>query len=305
MSNNNKFYILLAAAALCVFVAIVLLGPFSEQQNTDANLTASKNEIKEKTKSTIGTSWQWLQEDNMINDGLENNRLPFTADSVYRALQAVKLDENGNVILDHDALLSLDEALERIHNKLDSESLSVLQALIRKALPGKAGEQTAELVNDYYQFLQAKQEFSQINEAMADTNNELTAESIEANEMLYSELQELREVHIGSEATKKLFRISDANAQYMFDSMKLETNSELSAEEKQQRRDEIKERHVSLSINISDWPTRYQEFKKQKQRIVDSNIGQQQKQQRIESLLKNSFNEDELKRIAHLGLSRI
>lgn len=302
--NNNKTYIALVLVVVGVIAAVFLLRTSPTDSSVEAMTHSNQmNKMKDKN-TTIGNEWQWSKKDAIDHSSETIAGLPFTSDSVYRALQAVKLDENGNVILDHDALLSLDEALERIHNKLDSESLSVLLELIKKALPGKAGEQTAELVGNYYNYLQAKQEFSQINEAMADTNNELTEESIKANQELYSELQDLREVHIGNEATKTLFRISDANAQYMFDSMKLEANNDLTAEEKQQRREEIKERHIGLSINIADWPERYKTFKKQRQQILDLELGAQQQSEELETLLQKSFSHEELLRIKHLELAR-
>lgn len=306
MSNkSSKSFLVFVLIAVVVLVAVFMLKPTSNKLTSESNVDLSDKETVNNKESTIGSEWQWFKKESQISSNLANNNLPFTAESVYRALQAVKLDEDGNVILDHDALLSLDEALERIHNKMDSESLNTLQQLIKKALPGKAGMQTAKLVTDYHQYLQAKQEFSQINEAMADSNNELTAESVEANVALYAELQELREVHIGTRATKKLFRISDANAQYMFDSMKLETNNDLTSEEIKQRRMEIKEKHISLSINVSGWPTRYQELKQQRQLIINSNVGEQQKRKKLKALIQQSFDDDELKRIEHLGLDRI
>ncbi len=300
-SNSKLTVVIVTVALLAILIVLMLTG-----KNSEPLSTPNQGEREEVNQSSISVEWQWQATNSKSNmSAVDFQDLPFTPESVFRALQAVKLDKDGNVILDHDALLSLDEALERIHNQLDSQSLAVLKQLIKDALPGKAGEQTAELVNNYYHFLQAKQEFSQINEAMADTNNELTEESVQINERLYSELQQLREVHMGSETTQKLFRVSDANAQYMFDSMKLETKTELTPEQRQQRRQEIQETFVSQGINIANWPSRYQAFKVEKNKIVNSDLSETQKQQQLEQLMLASFSQKERDIIAHLNLEKL
>lgn len=291
-----------------VLIGLVTTATLFSIRPSSSNLNAEDKEVllSASSKPTIATAWQWHHTDKEDKIKTTSNvALPFTVESVYTALQAVKLDQDGNIILDHDALLSLDETLERIHNKLDSQSLGLLQELIRKALPGKAGVQTAKIVADYYQYLQAKDEFGQINEAMADTNNDGTLESIQSDEALYAELQAIREVHIGEEATRRLFRISDSNAQYMFDSMKLESNSNLAPEEREKRRREIAERHRELSINITDWPIRYQAFMKDKRDIISGPFEKQEKRKQLQALLRKHFDEQELKRIAHLGLDQL
>lgn len=306
MEPKIKYAILSLLVIIFVVIAAWVLKPNSIHKSDSSANNDKHTDTSSAHSATIATEWLWSKNENRSDSYNDSERLfPFTPKSVFRALQAVKLDADGNVILDHDALLSLDEALERIYAKLDSESLMVLQQLIRDALPGHAGEQTAKLVGDYHQFLVAKNEFSQINEAMADSNNEMTTESIQANELLYKELQELREVHLGSSSTSKLFRISDAHAKYMFDSMKLESDQDLSVEEKQIKRLEIRERHISQSINIRDWPVRYQQFKQGKGLILSSELSIEQKRVKLKSLLEASFNTNELKQVAHLGLARL
>jgi hypothetical protein len=306
MEPKIKYAILSLLVITFVVIAVWVLKPNSLHKSGSPANNDNHTDTSNAHSATIATEWLWSKNENRTDSYNDSTRLfPFTSKSVFRALQAVKLDANGNVILDHDALLSLDEALERIYGKLDSESLIVLQQLIKDALPGQAGEQTAKLVGDYYQFLVAKNEFSQINEAMADSNNDMTADSIQANELLYKELQELRKVHLGSGSTNKLFRISDAHAKYMFDSMKLESNQELSVEQKQQMRLEIQEQHISQSINIRDWPVRYQQFKTSKKMILDSELTVEKKKAKLKKLLEATFTIKELEQLAHLGLGRL
>jgi lipase chaperone LimK len=300
-------------AIITVFIGAIIVTIFLNQTavKSDDSNTANNPERPQLTNKplTIATQWQWKETNGQLNNAqVSSDRwatIPFTAESIYNALQAVKFDENGDVILDHDALISLDEALERIHNKLDSEMLGILQNLIKQNLQGKGGEQTAKIVGDYYQFLEAKEEFSKMDEVLSNANAELTVGSLENDQALYAELQSLREVHLGSDATDSLFRVSDANAQYMFESMKLEIDPHLTPEQKVQSGLEIKAQHVAESINVTDWPARYQAFLTAKLNITTASIDDDEKHQQVAQLLTQHFTHDELKRIKYLGLEAL
>lgn len=308
----KKYSFLLAIISVCLLIAVivtVLGNDATESGKIITNNTMSQSDHLKKHASTIATTWQWSK----INDDTKqaittaNNEksLPFTAKFVYEALKAVKLDDDGNVIHDHDALLSLDEAILRIQSKLNTESLGILQGLIKDGLPGKAGEQTAKIVGDYYFYLEAKDEFSRTSEALADQSVHATVSAVENDELLYSELQALRDVHLGNDVSSGLFRVTDADAQYMFESMKLDLVQGLSEEEINQKRLEIKEQHIQRSVNISDWPDRYRTFQDAKQNILSASLDEEEKQKQVTQLLRSYFSADELKRITHLSLDQL
>ncbi len=263
MLNKNKNLILpLATVVICIIAILVATNTSrknkTEQASTNQALTEnasteknldSKTKLNDQSQATIASEWQWQTNVNSAQDSLadeeqiDSNTLPFTEKSVHDALQAVKLDENGDVILDHDALVSLDEALERIYNQLDGGSLRELEKLIESSLPGKAGEQTAKLVSDYQGFLQAKERFSQIHEGSGyDANNQQTLATINRDVELYSELQDLRELHLGTETAQLLFHQSDANAEFMFESIKLGMQTDLTPEQIAARQAELEQR---------------------------------------------------------------
>jgi len=258
MPNNKAPSVTIILVIAIVSVTIFIFARTMQDENTvDRDSSPKTNTVaptvpvqtnENTNSSTIANEWQWqdtVDEKEQGNVNIETDQdesLPFTPQSVHDALQAVKLDANGDVILDHEALISLDEALERIYNQLDNDSLVKLRNLIEDALPGKTGEQTANLVEDYNGFLRAKEEFSQIHEG-SNTNTTQTIASLENDQALYSELQALRELHLGQSTAQSLFQTSDANAEFMFESMKLGLDNSLSAEEVANRRDEIEERH--------------------------------------------------------------
>ncbi len=275
--------------------------------NSVSNPGESHPNFSENNTSTIATSWQWskIHENAKKPSSPENNKsLPFTAKFVYEALKAVKLDKDGNVIHDHDALLSLDEAILRIQNKLDSESLNILQSIIKDGLPGKAGEQTAKTVGDYYHYLEAKDEFSRANESIVDINSHETVSAVENDQLLYAELQSLRDIHLGDDVSSGLFRVSDSDAQYMFESMKLDADTELSKEDKDQKRIEIEAERIQNSINITGWPERYRAFQAEKIKITSASLGNEEKNAQIKEILSRYFTPDELKQIELLNFDQ-
>jgi len=232
-----------------VVIVAALAFIFTQQQKTrpenevklveaDVNQTSTRElDGSEEGVSTLAEQWQW-QENTAQAENLSassepiDDDSPFNEQSVHDALQAVKVDENGDVILDHDAQVSLDEALERIYNKIDSNDLLRLQELIEEALPEKVGKQVSQLVGDYHQFLKAKEEFSLIYENTGNTSAEQSIPSINRDQQLYVELQALRELHLGDETAKDLFFVSDATAEFMFESMKLQLDNNISPDEK-------------------------------------------------------------------------
>jgi len=253
---NNKNKMRLLVLMIVVLVIVVLSMPVMNRDSSTLSHDSASQDNSSDSKSspqpvdgsnqgglgnTIAKQWQWSESRSSQDAGAtEEESLPFTQQSIHDALQAVKVDENGNIILDHDALISLDEALERIHNRLGSESLLKLQDIIRDALPGKTGEQTAQIVEDYHRFLGAQEEFNQMHRGSISTVQ--THDSLDYAQALYRELQNLRDIHLGTQNTASLFHDSDANAEFMFDSMRLGLEQNLTAEERASRRREIQQR---------------------------------------------------------------
>jgi lipase chaperone LimK len=270
----------------------------------------AENPLKE---DTIANAWQWEAdaEDSALeledqeldaeeDDYKATSDLPFTEESVYQALQAVKIDSAGSIILDDDALNALNTALDHDEMQLDSEAIGELQTIIKNGLPGAAGEQTAQIVADYYQYLGAKNEF---NEVYEPTNDE--SQYIENYESQYEELTSLRELYLGSEVSSKLFAISDANARYMFETKKLEANTSLSEEEKKQEQAKLVARHAEETTNVNDWKERYQAFLNEKQYIVNAAISDDEKLVQITELMNEHFSSEEQERVSHLQLDAL
>lgn len=260
------------------------------------------------SKNTIATAWEWEDEHNQkrmetpslkkIEQANTNTLFPFTEQSVFKALHAVKLDENGDVIIDNDALIALDLALNHSHLNLDPETLEELQSVIKKRLPGNTGEQIAQIVTDYYQYLGAKNEFNALYESRHNAD-----QTIVDYETQYNELLSLRELYFSAEVAGPLFKTANANAQYMFDIMKLEANTYLSEEEKKLQQAEIIERHTENTVNVDNWNERFQTFSENKEIILRSSLSDDQKHDQITDLILQHFSFQEVDKLSHLELN--
>lgn len=308
----------LVAMVIFLFSVLTVLGYFfsaeiiSFTEKDDGKVSSGELSVdllshSSVTENMIGDKWQWteIKDKDEVREDSQLADLPFTAELVYQALQEVKISEDGNIVLDHTALVSLDEALERIYKKLDPDSLGTLQKLITEALPGAPGQQTAELVADYYHFLLAKHEFSRTYEPLVAYEGAPTVESIASQQSLYHELQNLREVHLGYEVAASLFQVSDADANFMFENMKIDADKSLTASQRQARRQEVQQTFIEQSIAIDNWPTRYRSFLQQKQVIINSQLAGTDKEVELSQLYNQYFNDREQQKIEHLRLDQI
>lgn len=306
-SSIQKLFliVLILLSGLIVIKLIIFPSPEPIVENTAVDIQDTKvsKAIELSNESTIANAWQWQLNTAHVSEDQKTeiaSLLPFTQESVYKALHAVKLDDNGNIILDDDALNALNAALDDEDASLDNDDLETLKALIEEGLPGSAGEQLAQIVADYYQYLGARNEF---NSLYASDQSE--GQNIEHYEAQYKELSALREVYLGSEVASKLFSTFNANSQYMFDSMKLDANTKLSKEEKKHKQAQIIERHAEATTSVNNWNERYQAFLADKQYIVNSSIANNEKRVQIKALLHERFSDEELEYVSHLQLDSL
>ncbi|GAA3957148.1 lipase secretion chaperone [Allohahella marinimesophila] len=309
--------LLLIGAALIAVAAVVYLDADSGSNEGSATSVADtvgsqKVDQDQPQTDTIAAVWRWESDQRKETSGMSSERktpstaMPFTPESVFEALQAVKLDDNGDVITDHDALLALEATLRDGDVSLTASQIDALQGLIRERLPGKAGEQTARIVGDYAELLKAEAEF---NELYGSENGayvvDAEAQSVDDHEMQYQELQALRELYLGSEVAESLFATTDANARYMFDSQRIEQDPALSTEEKLQRAAELERQHLEQTTGIRDWNERYNSFMADKQRVVSAALSEDEKRRQIAALMRQHFDSRELEKVSHLPLGDV
>ncbi len=293
---------IVALAILLVLAVANFLKPAPEPNRAAVAAEPSPSTQNNTDKAgTVAAIWQWqtLAGAAAERDPLNNmDTIPFSADALYEALQNVRIDKNGDVVLDNEALEALNRTLQYGEVELNRQNLADLQELIKVGVPGKAGEQTAEIVVDYYRYLEAEDEFNALYEqqgSTADLGNDAYAQQ-------YEELKALRTLYLGQEVAAELFATADASAYYMFEAQQLEADTTLSADDKAERQKTLNDRLTDATVPVDNWRQRYSVFLADKQRIVNAGLADQEKKAQVERLMKQHFNPDELAKVRYLQL---
>lgn len=232
-------------------------------------------------------------------DSEQTREIPFTVDEVYVLVQTVNLDETGNLALGNDTLLALDRLFLNGDKKLSEQDLRNLRELIEAGLPGETGGKAAGVATDYYDYLEAQTQLT------ATHRPEEGSASGLSGEQLYRELRQLRAMHLGQDVADQLFRTADAQFTYMTQARDLQTDNNLSQEQKLAEVHKLGEALQEASIGISNWPQRRNQFLTEKRRIVEAALAESAKQDQIQTLLKRNFRPDELEQIKHLKLDNL
>ena len=207
--------------------------------------------IQDQNTDSIAYKWQWenFAKKKAPGDG-ENSKaeeprptaeMPYDAVGVYRVLQSIKIDENGRLVPDQTAMQALERGYHELGPDLSPEAMSGLQELIRTGLPGPAGEEAAQILENYYRFRSAEAEFNQQLESQLQLAN---ASGAQAENQLptgdrYEQLVELRRSYLGKEVADSLFAVEDAQARHMFAAIAIQQNADLTAEEKRAQQENL------------------------------------------------------------------
>lgn len=305
-SGKNKI-IIAGVLAFVVAIGVMTFLSYSSKQPVQdpSSVTAETNANDGIT--TVSDKWEWQGfSDEQRKPPVAKPKAPIDSDErvsaelhvgeIYEALQEVKLDEFENVVIDHDALTSLYEAMSYGKLYFDEETLADLDEVIKIGLPGKAGEQVAEVVINFYHYLEAQKNFDQ-------EYGEL--QSINEYQNKYKELVALRESYLGPEVASKLFVQEDANAMYMLESFEVEESTDLTAEEKQQKTKALADKYFTTKPDIVNWDSRYATFTRDKQAILNAGLTQEEQEAQVNALMQQHFNASELRQIESLQLNKL
>lgn len=196
--------------------------------------------VQQPGSDTIAHQWQWdnftkakqaaesTSQDAQGNAPRAATELPYDAVTVYRALQSIRVDENGRLVPDVNAMQALEAGYADLGPDLSPEAMAELQDLIRKGLPGPAGEEAARILENYYRYRAAEAELTQMRAAQSNA-----AMGQLPSPDSYEELVALRRSYLGKEVADGLFAVEDAQARHMFAALAIQQDETLSPEEKQ------------------------------------------------------------------------
>jgi lipase chaperone LimK len=248
MSKTSVLILSLAAVAVVAGLVVYRVSSLDETpvQKQTAPIPTSSANIQD--KNAIANRWRWENftdpEPATTADG-ENaekekprpsSEVPYDVVKIYNILQSMQLDENGLVVPDQAAKYALEKGFDDLGPDLSPEAMAELQELIRIGLPGEAGEEAARVMENYYQFRLAEEEFNRQMEqqlsmaaAEADAQTQHQPPAIDR----YEELVQLRRRYLGDEIADQLFAVEDTQARHMFALIEIQQNAELTEEEKQ------------------------------------------------------------------------
>ena len=214
--------------------------------------------------------------------------------AVRDALQEVRIDDNGNVVLDHRVLTALRNGIASL-GPMDADRIAELQQVIRDGLPPPAGEQAATLVGRYYEYQLAAR-------SLPDAGRGDLAQA----EAQLDRLVELRKAYFGEDAAEKLFGDEQAYARFTLASMQITSDPTLSPEEKEQRQQALYQQlpeHLRPVGAPSEpqpmelpagFAARYAAFEREKRAILAAGLTEEDKNAQIERLLHEYFAPDEI-----------
>jgi lipase chaperone LimK len=225
----------------CLAAAAVTGGLAYWELSGDKTAAPTPNaNIQDKDTSTIASKWQWQNFNNSEpapNAGESSKvakprpvgEVPANAVGIYRVVQSIKLDTNGRVVLDDSVKAALDEGFDELGPNLSADALSELQKMIRTGLPGQAGEEAARVFENYYRFRSAEVEFSEQPVTQPPAAH-------------YERLVQLRRSYLGAETADKLFAVEDTQGRHMMAAIAIQTNPNLTDEEKQAQQRALQEK---------------------------------------------------------------
>ena len=199
---------------------------------------------------TLGTVWRAADASPPGPRGVPGRADPLDADYLRRQLGDVRLRADGTVRLDDTARKALERTLDDPRLVLLPADLARMQAIIREAVPGPAGVQTASTVADYYRYAQAKHRLAEATGRIAP------GDAMEQ----YDALVAVRERTLGRTVSDQLFYKADRDARFMIESASLAAEADVTAEKRAAAQAALAVRYDQNAPPIEDWPERRAAF---------------------------------------------
>ena len=306
ISNPNprqyKFPLLVALACTAVLAMTLALTP-----NTSTSSLSNENDAAYDAIEPVVADF-WQKSPTSLLDKDSNHANPSTSTSIgtdgqiglpaldYATIEEqllkIKVDENGDVILDRDANNRIASGFQNVPLPLSPELIADLQQTISKSLPSPLGSQVAEIISGYHDYLVAVKNESDLLGP---------PQSIEEQKQRLQQRIELQTLILGESNAYKLFAQENADQLYMLEGMQVATNQELSPEQRNFMLTELERQRQQMKPAINNWDSRYEQFERNREAIEDAALSSGDKTQQIRSLYRQSFDMAERAQIEEMG----
>lgn len=166
--------------------------------------------------------------------------MPYDLEVIAYSLGQLTIGEDGHVVLDHTAHQLLEEAFLYGETPIDEAQMNELRAMIEAGLGDEVGERASDIAERFYRYSSAYKEISDTfgmrNDPVAISND-------------YEQLARLRRTHLGNELAEQLYGEEETLTRYTLEVMKIQSNPNLSHEEREQRQQEAA---AKAGIMLSD-----------------------------------------------------
>ncbi len=219
-------------AAVAGFVFWYLFG---EEQRAVTQLIEQRRAAAE--ANTVAERWQWQEftsekktTEKPSETSINNDERFLDVVMIHDALAEVEVDNAGQVVVNERALSALEKAFRNLEGA-DAAMIEELQTLITIGLPNEAGVETAEIVGNYFQLLEAEQQLAQQRQENPGAMNDRDE---------FERRVKLRREKLGSDVASKLFAGEEAHQRFVYARENINADGELSAEERAQRLQQVK-----------------------------------------------------------------
>lgn len=155
-----------------------------------------------------------------------DRQFSFDVNFMYEKLKQIELDEVGHIRLNDMTCRALEEGLEATGLLLTDYDLEALKETFQTSLPGALGDEAAELVVNFYNYLRAKEQV---------LGGDSMPASIDGMKEYHAMLSDLRVATLGADRAKRLFGKSENDMSFMLESMALNQVKDLTIEERDAR----------------------------------------------------------------------
>lgn len=160
---------------------------------------------------------------------LQETRFGFDISYIFDALQAINIDANNSILIDHTTKNLLESAFLHVPYDLSDVEISELEELIRLALPGTPGKQASDIVINYYHYRIAESDF---------LSSSYVNSPKDALQQLH-QLESIRNTQLGYETAKKLYGLDHEKNKFTIQSMIIQSNNDLSIQEKNEKQNNL------------------------------------------------------------------
>ncbi len=159
--------------------------------------------------------------------------VPFELEQVVGALSRLEIDENGDLVLNEQAQHVLEAAFMGTGETMDEQQLAQLKTLIETGLEGQAGNQAVAVAEKFYRYSNAFREISDTLGLHGDPK------SLRQN---FEQVARIRRTHLGPELAEQIYAEEEALTRYTLDVMAIQSNPDLSQEERARKQKELAEK---------------------------------------------------------------